>query len=130
MSGRDASAGGGGYGIPEFRMEKRHLDRRLEQMRAEGTRFRAGVAVGTGLDAAGLRQGVDAVVVAVGATVPRELPGPGRGPGAVCAPAPGDLRVRGRDLAGIYQAMEYLAAANRACAGDFGGRPRLSAHGR
>src|ERR1700746_2891861 len=101
MSGRDASAGGGGYGIPEFRMEKRHLDRRLEQMRAEGTRFRAGVAVGTGLDAAGLRRGVDAVVVAVGATVPRELPVPGQ------------------DLAGVYQAMEYLAAANRACAGDF-----------
>ena len=98
------------YGIPEFRMEKRHLDRRLEQMRAEGTRFRAGVAVGTGLDAAGLRRGVDAVVVAVGATVPRELPVPGR------------------DLAGIYQAMEYLVAANRACAGDFGGPTRLSAH--
>ena len=99
------------YGIPEFRLEKRHLDRRLAQMRAEGTRFCAGVAVGTELDAAVLRRGCDAVMVAVGATVPRELPVPGR------------------DLAGIYQAMEYLVAANRACAGDFGDRPRLSAHG-
>jgi glutamate synthase (NADPH/NADH) small chain len=100
------------YGIPEFRMEKRHLDRRLEQMRAEGTRFRAGVAVGADLDAAELRQRCDAVVVAAGAAVPRELPVPGR------------------ELAGIYQAMEYLPAANRACAGDFGGRPPVSAEGR
>ena len=88
------------YGIPEFRLEKRHLDRRLAQMRAEGTQFRAGVAVGTDLDAAELRRRSDAVVVATGATVPRELPVPGR------------------ELAGIHQAMEYLPAANRACAGD------------
>ena len=88
------------YGIPEFRLEKRHLDRRLEQMCAEGTRFRAGVAVGTDLAAAELRRRADAVVVATGATVPRELPAPGR------------------ELAGIHQAMEYLPAANRACAGD------------
>jgi glutamate synthase (NADPH/NADH) small chain len=100
------------YGIPEFRMEKRHLDRRLEQMRAEGTRFRAGVAVGTDLDAAALRRRCDAVVVAVGATVPRELPVPGR------------------ELPGIYQAMEYLPAANRACAGDFSGGPPVSADSR
>jgi glutamate synthase (NADPH/NADH) small chain len=100
------------YGIPEFRMEKRHLDRRLAQMRAEGTRFRAGVAVGTELDAADLRQGCDAVVVAAGATARREL------------------RVPGRDLAGIHQAMEYLPLANRACAGDFGGQPPISAEGR
>ena len=87
------------YGIPEFRLEKRHLDRRLEQMCAEGTQFRAGVAVGTDLAAAELRRRTDAVVVATGATVPRELPVPGR------------------ELAGIHQAMEYLPAANRACAG-------------
>ena len=93
------------YGIPDFRLEKRHLDRRLEQMRAEGTQFRAGVAVGTDLDATDLRQCADAVVVAVGATARRELPVPGR------------------DLAGIYQAMEYLPLANRACAGDYGGLP-------
>jgi glutamate synthase (NADPH) small chain len=100
------------YGIPEFRMEKRHLDRRLEQMRAEGTRFCAGVAVGSGLDAAGLRRRCDAMVVAVGATAPRELPVPGR------------------DLAGIYQAMQYLPPVNRACAGEFGGRPPVMADGR
>ena len=99
------------YGIPEFRMEKRHLDRRLEQMRAEGTRFRTGVAVGTDLDAADLRRRFDAVVVAVGATARRELPVPGR------------------DLAGIHQAMEYLPLANRACAGDFDGPPPVNADG-
>jgi glutamate synthase (NADPH/NADH) small chain len=93
------------YGIPEFRLEKRHLDRRLEQMCAEGTQFRAGVAVGSDLDAAELRRRSDAVVVATGATVPRELP------------------VAGRELAGIHQAMEYLPAANRACAGDAGQHP-------
>ncbi len=91
------------YGIPEFRLEKRYLDRRLAQMCAEGTQFRAGVAVGTDLDAAELRRRSDAVVVATGATVPRELPVPGR------------------ELAGIHQAMEYLPAANHACAGDAAG---------
>jgi glutamate synthase (NADPH) small chain len=99
------------YGIPEFRMEKRHLDQRLEQMRAEGTCFRPSVAVGPGLNAAELRQHVDAVVVAVGATVQRELPVPGR------------------NLAGIYQAMEYLPLANRACQGVFDGQPPITAHG-
>ncbi len=94
------------YGIPEFRLEKRRLDRRLEQMCAEGTQFRAGVAVGTDLDAAELRRRSDAVVVATGATVPRELPVPGR------------------ELAGIHQAMEYLPAANHACAGDAAGLRR------
>jgi glutamate synthase (NADPH/NADH) small chain len=108
------------YGIPEFRLEKRYLDRRLEQMCAEGTRFRAGVAVGSDLDVAELRRHSDAVVVATGATVPRELPVPGR------------------ELAGIHQAMEYLPAANRACAGDAAGgaagrapgSPPVSADGR
>ena len=100
------------YGIPEFRLEKRHLERRLEQMRAEGTRFRAGVAVGTDLSAADLRRRYDAVVVAVGAMARRELPVPGR------------------DLAGIHQAMDYLPLANRACEGDFDGGPPLTAEGR
>ena len=100
------------YGIPEFRLEKRHLDRRLEQMRAEGTRFRTGVAVGTDLSAADLRRRYDAVVVAVGAMARRELPVPGR------------------ELAGIHQAMDYLPLANRACEGDFDGRPPLTAEGR
>jgi glutamate synthase (NADPH) small chain len=84
------------YGIPEFKMEKRFLDRRLEQMRAEGTRFVCGVEVGLGTTAAEIRASHDAVVLAVGATVARDLPIPGR------------------ELSGIHQAMEYLPLANRA----------------
>ncbi|MBI3686587.1 MAG: glutamate synthase subunit beta [Actinobacteria bacterium] len=85
------------YGIPEFKMEKRHLDRRLEQLVAEGTTFRTGCEVGVDLTAEQLRAGYDAVVLAVGSTVPRELPVPGR------------------ELAGVHAAMEYLPLANRAC---------------
>jgi glutamate synthase (NADPH/NADH) small chain len=84
------------YGIPEFKMEKRHLDRRLEQMAAEGTRFKPGVDVGTDIDGAALRARYDAVVLAVGSTVGRDLPVPGR------------------ELGGVLQAMEYLPHANRA----------------
>ena len=90
------------YGIPEFKMEKRHLDRRLEQMAAEGTRFRPGVAAGSGdLTGSDLLERYDAVVLAVGATVRRELPVPGR------------------ELAGVHQAMEYLPQANRASHGEY-----------
>ena len=88
------------YGIPEFKMEKRVLDRRLEQMRAEGVEFRAGVNVGVDLKAAQLRKDFDAVVLTGGATVPRDLPVPGR------------------ELAGIHQAMEFLTLQNRRCEGD------------
>jgi len=85
------------YGIPEFKMEKRHLDRRLEQMAAEGTRFETGVEVGAeGFEATALRDKYDAVVLAIGATEPRDLPVPGR------------------DLGGVLQAMDYLPPANRA----------------
>ncbi|MFL6137598.1 MAG: glutamate synthase subunit beta [Frankiaceae bacterium] len=93
------------YGIPDFKLEKRHLDRRLDQMRAEGTRFRTGVHVGAELDAAELRAGFDAVVLAGGCPVPRELPVPGRA------------------LAGIHAAMEYLPLANRAVRQAGGGSP-------
>jgi glutamate synthase (NADPH/NADH) small chain len=99
------------YGIPEFKMEKRHLDRRLAQMRAEGTKFRTGVAVGRDQDAAELVARYDAAVVAAGATAPREL------------------AVPGRELAGVHQAMEYLVQANRVCEGDYD-RPPVSAEGR
>ncbi len=87
------------YGIPEFKLEKRHVDRRLEQMRAEGTIFRTGVDVGENLTGQQLEARYDAVVVAVGATSWRELPVPG------C------------ELDGVHQAMEYLPQANRAAAG-------------
>jgi glutamate synthase (NADPH/NADH) small chain len=79
------------FGIPEFKMEKAHLDRRLAQMEAEGTTFECGVSV----DCAARLDGFDAVVLAGGARVPRDLP------------------VAGRELGGIYQAMEYLPLGNR-----------------
>ncbi len=88
------------YGIPEFKMEKHHLDRRLEQMVAEGVRFRAGVEVGVDITVDALRRRYDSVVLAVGATQWRDLPIPGR------------------DLEGVYQAMEYLPGANRVLEGD------------
>jgi glutamate synthase (NADPH/NADH) small chain len=86
------------YGIPEFKMEKRRLDRRLDQMRAEGTEFRTGVNVGEHLSVAELRDSHDAVVLAGGATAWRDLPVPGR------------------EFTGVYQAMEYLPPANKAYA--------------
>ncbi|MGW1036062.1 glutamate synthase subunit beta [Streptomyces antibioticus] len=99
------------YGIPAFKMEKRHLERRIEQMLAEGTRFRTSTAVGRDIGAAELRTRHDAVVIATGATAWRELPVPGR------------------ELAGIQQAMEYLPLANRVCEGDLEVSP-MSAAGR
>ncbi len=88
------------YGIPEFKMEKRHLDRRLAQMEAEGTVFRANVDVGTDITGDDLRADFDAIVLAGGATVGRDLP------------------VEGRELAGIHQAMEFLPWSNQAQEGD------------
>ncbi len=88
------------YGIPEFKMEKRHLDRRLAQMEAEGTRFRPGVAVGTDITGPALRDRYDAIVLAIGATAWR------------------DLEVPGRELDGVLQAMEYLPPANRVARGE------------
>ncbi|MEP7191665.1 MAG: glutamate synthase subunit beta [Actinomycetota bacterium] len=88
------------YGIPEFKMQKSVLDRRLDQMAAEGTRFRNGVDVGGDLTGMALRYRYDAVVLAVGATVPRDLPVPGR------------------ELDGVMQAMEFLPPANRVALGE------------
>jgi glutamate synthase (NADPH/NADH) small chain len=98
------------FGIPEFKLEKRHLDRRLDQMRAEGTRFACGIDAGRDVTAAQLRAEHDAVVLAGGATIPRGLPVPGA------------------DLDGVHQAMEYLPASNRAVAR--GTKTPISAHGR
>ncbi|WEO75663.1 glutamate synthase subunit beta [Cryobacterium sp. SO2] len=88
------------YGIPDFKMEKKHLDGRLAQMTAEGTRFRAGVNIGVDITWADLRARYDAVVIATGAMVPRDLPIPGR------------------DLPGVHFAMEYLVQQNKVGAGD------------
>ncbi|SDL11804.1 glutamate synthase (NADPH/NADH) small chain [Nonomuraea maritima] len=99
------------YGIPEFKMEKRHIERRLEQMRAEGTEFRTGVNVGVDITAAELRAEFDAVVLAGGATQWRDLP------------------VAGRELKGVHQAMEYLPLANKVQEGDLDSSP-ISAEGK
>jgi glutamate synthase (NADPH/NADH) small chain len=88
------------YGIPEFKMEKHILDRRLEQMEKEGTRFRPGVDVGTELTGSDLRKKYDAVVLAVGSTQWR------------------DLSIKGRELKGIYQAMEFLPWGNKQALGE------------
>ena len=88
------------YGIPEFKMEKRHLEQRLAQMRAEGTEFRTRIDVGRDITVDKLRADHDAVVIATGSTASRDLPIPGR------------------ELNGIHQAMEYLPWANRAQEGD------------
>ena len=88
------------YGIPEFKMEKAILDRRLDQMTKEGTRFRPGVNVGVEITGAQLRTKYDAIVLAVGATQWR------------------DINVPGRELKGIYQAMEFLPWGNRQGLGE------------
>lgn len=83
------------YGIPDFKMEKHHIDRRIEQMQAEGTRFRPGIEIGRDMTWTELRRRYDAVVIATGAPVPR------------------DLDVPGRHAAGVHFAMDYLTQANR-----------------
>jgi glutamate synthase (NADPH/NADH) small chain len=98
------------YGIPEFKMEKRHLDRRLDQMRAEGTEFRVNANVGVNVPASEIRE-FDAVVLAGGATAARDLPIPGR------------------EYRGIHQAMEYLPIGNRVQQGDLPA-PTISATGK
>jgi glutamate synthase (NADPH/NADH) small chain len=99
------------YGIPEFKMEKAVLDRRLEQMRAEGTEFRTGVDVGVDVTVEQLREEYDAVLLAGGSTLGRDLPAPGR------------------ELPGIHLAMEYLVPANRVQLGDLQAPP-ISAEGK
>jgi glutamate synthase (NADPH) small chain len=88
------------YGIPEFKMEKRYLDRRLAVMEIEGVVFRAGINVGADVPAHRLREDYDAVLLAGGAGQPRDLPVPGR------------------DLKGIHYAMDYLTLQNKRCEGD------------
>jgi glutamate synthase (NADPH) small chain len=99
------------YGIPEFKMEKNRLDRRLDQMRAEGTQFRASVDVGSDVTADQLREDYDAVVLAGGATAWRDLP------------------AKGREAEGVYQAMEYLPWANHVQQGDIDAPP-ITAEGK
>jgi len=93
------------YGIPEFKMEKQHLDRRLAQLEAEGVEFRCNVDVGVDITGQQLREQFDAVVLAGGATAAR------------------DLTIPGREFAGIHQAMEFLPLANRVQEGDLDRSP-------
>ncbi len=88
------------YGIPEFKMEKRVLNRRLAQMEAEGVRFKTNAHVGVNVSVDELRGSFDAILLAGGACAPRDLPVPGR------------------ELQGIHLAMEYLSLQNRRCEGD------------
>ena len=99
------------YGIPEFKMEKQHIERRIAQMKAEGTEFRTNAIVGDNVDVEVLRATHDAVVLACGATAWRDLPVPGR------------------QLHGIHQAMEYLPIANKVQEGDFS-EPSITAAGK
>ena len=88
------------YGIPDFKMEKHHIDRRVAQMEAEGTRFRLGVNIGVDITWTELRSRFDAVLVATG------------------APEPRDLKIPGRNLEGVEFAMHYLHQSNQVVAGD------------
>lgn len=87
------------YGIPDFKMEKHHIDRRIAQLEAEGVRFRVGVEIGKDISWTDLRKRYDAVLIATGASIAR------------------NLDVPGRSVSGIHFAMDYLTQANRAVAG-------------
>ena len=99
------------YGIPEFKMEKAIVDRRIYQMEQEGTRFRTGINVGKDITGAQLRSKYDAVVIAIGATNWR------------------DINVPGRDAIGVYQAMEYLPWGNKQALGEIE-QPAINAAGK
>jgi len=88
------------YGIPEFKLEKKYLERRLDLMREEGIMFRTNANVGVNVTLDELRDGFEAIVLAGGSTIPR------------------DLTVPGRELSGIHFAMEFLTLQNRQCEGD------------
>ena len=88
------------YGIPDFKMEKHHIDRRIKQMTEEGTRFRVGVEIGEDITWDELKSRYDAVLVATGSTLPRDLP------------------VEGRQAKGVHFAMDYLVQSNKVVSGD------------
>ncbi len=101
------------YGIPDFKMEKRFLDRRIEQMKEEGIVFNCGVNVGVSVSVAQLQMQHDAVVLAGGSTVPR------------------DLNLPGRELDGVHFAMDYLPQQNRRVSQTWQGQsPEISANGK
>jgi glutamate synthase (NADPH/NADH) small chain len=107
-------AGGGlvRFGVPDFKIEKHVVERRVQQLRDEGVEFRFGVDVGVDVDTNELREGFDAVVVATGSRVPRDLP------------------VEGRELGGVHYAMEYLYQRTRAINGGAEPESPISAAGK
>ncbi len=106
---RDESAGGlVRFGVPDFKIEKTVVQRRVEQLVAEGVELRCGVDVGRDVSVQELREGFDAVVLATGSRVPRDLPVPGR------------------ELDGVHFAMDYLYQRNRWAAREFGPAPSAS----
>ena len=110
---RDEAAGGlVRFGVPDFKIEKWLVERRVQQLVEEGVEFRYGVEVGVDVEAAELREGHDAVVIATGSRVPRDLPVPGR------------------ELDGVHFAMEYLYQRNRFVAGAAAPEKAISAAGR
>ena len=105
---RDEAIGGlVRFGVPDFKIEKSVVQRRVEQLEAEGVTLRCGVDVGTDISAPELLAGFDAVVLATGSRVPRDLP------------------VSGRELDGVHFAMDYLYQRNRWAAGEFGPAPQV-----
>jgi glutamate synthase (NADPH) small chain len=107
---RDEAAGGlARFGVPDFKIEKRIVERRVQQLIAEGVELRCGVDVGKDLSAEQLRAGFDAIVLATGSRVPR------------------DLQVPGRELEGVHFAMDYLYQRNRWVAGEVGPAPAVPA---
>ena len=100
------------FGIPDFKLEKWVLDRRMEQMKAEGVRFEVNVDVGVSLSAMELKKNFDAILLTMGAGAPR------------------DLKVPGRELSGIHYAMEFLTLSNKAIAGEIKTGQVISAKGK
>lgn len=100
------------FGIPDFKLEKWVLDRRIEQMKAEGVRFETNVDVGVTISAAELKKNHDVILLTMGAGAPR------------------DLRVPGRELSGVHHAMDFLTLSNKAVSGEIQTDPILSAKGK
>ena len=100
------------FGIPDFKLEKWVLDRRIEQMKAEGVRFEMNVDVGTALSAEKLKKDFDVVLLTMGAGAPR------------------DLKVPGRELSGVHYAMDFLTLSNKTVSGEIKTAPLISAKGK
>jgi glutamate synthase (NADPH/NADH) small chain len=100
------------FGIPDFKLEKEVLDRRIEQMKAEGVQFETNVEAGVSIPAEELRKNFDVILLAMGAGAPR------------------DLKVPGRELPGVHYAMEFLTLSNKSVSGEVSGDPVLSAKGK